>query len=162
MKKLPIIFVCEDNGLAIQMPTPKRRGYKSLTNIVSGFDCIAFETDTTDVKKIYELAKNAVDHIRDKGGPVFLNLRYCRYFDHVGVETDFKDGYRSEEEFKKWQKRDPLKIQREFMIRDLEIGMNEILALEGEIENQVSLSVAMAKLSPFPKKNDLERDIFHV
>ncbi len=160
--RLPVIFVCEDNGLAIQTPISKRRGYESLVDIVSRFNCLVLKTDTTDVKKVYELVKNAVDYIRSSSGPVFLNLKYYRYLDHVGVETDFKEGYRPEEEFKEWLERDPLKIQREFLIQNLEIEEDEIMEMEGKIENQISLSITMARLSPFPEKDDLGGGVFHV
>ena len=158
--KLPVIFVCEDNGLAIQIPSSRRRGYKSLRNIVAGFNCFALEANTTDVKLVYELARNAVEHIRTGGGPVFLNLRYCRCLDHVGIDQDFKDGYRPEEEFKEWEKRDPLKTQREFLTQELGLE-GDIKALEGETDNQIFLSVAMAKRAPFPSGESLDKGVSH-
>lgn len=159
--RLPIIFVCEDNQLAIQIPASRRRGHDSLSRILRGFNCLVFESDTTDVKKIYCLAQTVIEHITNNAGPVFLNLRYYRYLDHVGVNTDFHEGYRPENEFVSWKNQDPLQIQKRFLTESLGLG-NEVTELEEKIERQILADLEKAKLAPFANTDSLATGVFHV
>ena len=94
LMRLPILFVCEDNGLAIQTSTKQRRGYNSLTDIARNYKCNVFDGQGNDVRKVYFLAKKAIDFIKKDNMPSLLNLTYFRYLDHVGVNEDFEDGFR--------------------------------------------------------------------
>ena len=60
LMRLPILFVCEDNGLAIHTTTKQRRGYRSLKNIVKNYRCNIFMGEGNDVEKVYDLAKKAI------------------------------------------------------------------------------------------------------
>ncbi|MBI2068957.1 MAG: thiamine pyrophosphate-dependent dehydrogenase E1 component subunit alpha, partial [Candidatus Yanofskybacteria bacterium] len=106
--QLPILFVCEDNDLAIHISKKRRRGFDSLTNIVRNFKCGVFEDVGNDVEKIFYLACAAINSIRRERRPSLLYLPYFRVLEHVGVNKDFAAGYRSEQEFLEWQKKDPL------------------------------------------------------
>lgn len=149
LKKLPILFVCEDNDLAIHTKRIERHGYKSIANIVSQFECNVLESKSTDVDTIYRLATQAIERNRQNQKPVFLYLQYYRYFEHVGVNYDFQFGYRQESEFQEWLKRDPVILQRKKLI-ELGIEETEIHSIEKSIEKQICDSMEKAKQSPFP------------
>jgi TPP-dependent pyruvate/acetoin dehydrogenase alpha subunit len=57
--RLPVLFVCEDNGLAVHTASSARRGYQDLPTILSQFNCKVFRDDTTDVERIHALARAA-------------------------------------------------------------------------------------------------------
>ena len=79
---------------------PKRTGrYSNISQIIEGFDCTVFQESSTDVEVIYNLTKEALQATQQKQKPIFMNLKYYRYFEHVGVFDDFKAGYRSAEEY---------------------------------------------------------------
>jgi len=159
LKKLPVIFVCEDNGLAIHAHTFQRQGFKSITDIVSKFDCNVFKDKTTDPEVIYKLTCDVIKKQRNTGKPCFIHLKYYRYYEHVGINQDFKFGYRSEEEFKEWYKVDPINLQRKKLLK---IGFTEkeIKELEIKIDNQIEESVKLAKKAPFPDGSELLRDVY--
>lgn len=158
LMKLPVIFVCEDNGLAVHIPAQERHGYRSITNIVAQFDCDVYQSDSTDVEEIYTLSEKALGIMKEKGRPCFLHLEYYRYLEHVGVFEDFKSGYRSKEAYEPWLARDPIKIQRE-KLRGW-FSEEVILQLERQIEDQVVTSVQRAKDAPFPDKSELLTDVY--
>ncbi|RLF36494.1 MAG: thiamine pyrophosphate-dependent dehydrogenase E1 component subunit alpha [Thermoplasmata archaeon] len=159
LKKLPIVFICEDNGLAIHAHIKDRQAFKSITDIVSKFGCNVFKSESTDAEVIYNLTVEAVKKQRRVNKPSFLHLKYYRYLEHVGVNQDFQYGYRSEEEFKKWFKVDPLKIQRRKLLK-LGLIEKEIKELEKAIDEQVEKSVEFAKKSPFPGEEELLSDVY--
>ena len=159
LMKLPIIFVCEDNGFAVHTSVSKRQGYKSITDIVSRFKCNVLEEETTNVEVIYELAGKAIKLIKDTQMPCFMRLRYYRYLEHVGVNEDFDAGYRSKEEFEEWYKNDPVNLQRKKLLRN-SIKEEEIIRVESEINNKAEKSVKLAKEAPFADICELQEGVF--
>jgi TPP-dependent pyruvate/acetoin dehydrogenase alpha subunit len=159
LMKLPILFVCEDNGLAVHTPKSLRHGHNPIANIVSQFNCNVFKEKTTDVEVIYELTCNAIRLLKETQKPCFLHLEYYRYLEHVGINEDFNAGYRSRDEFEEWYKVDPVNLQRKKL---LELGYNEaeIQKMERDIDAQVEKSVELAQRAPFPDKSELYKEIY--
>ena len=159
LMKLPVLFVCEDNGLAVHTATYKRHGYASITDIVSKFNCNVLKENTTDAEVIYKLTRKAIKLIKTTQMPCFMHLRYYRYLEHVGINEDFDAGYRPIEEFEEWHKKDPINLQREKIILKYGIG-EEVVRLEREIDNQIENSLRLAKEAPFAKVNELYKGVF--
>jgi pyruvate dehydrogenase E1 component alpha subunit len=157
--RLPVIFVCEDNGLAVHTSSDQRRGYDSITSILSKFNCNVFETCSTDVEEIYNLTLSAIDIIRSKCEPCFMNLAYYRYLEHVGINCDFDAGYRNKEVFDKWYERDPVKLQRS-KLSGLNVSNREIEQIENEIDEKVAKSILQAKKAPLSNCNQLYESVF--
>lgn len=159
LMKLPVLFVCEDNGLAVHTATSKRHGYASITDIVSKFNCNVIKENTTDAEVIYKLTRQAIKLIRTTQMPCFMHLRYYRYLEHVGVNEDFDAGYRSREEFEEWHKKDPVNLQRKKLLQQ-GINEEEIIKLEEEINNKIENSIRLAKEAPFADVNELYKGVF--
>jgi len=159
LMKLPILFVCEDNGLAIQTSTKQRRGYDSLTNVVQNYICNVFDGKGNDAEKIYSLANTAVNLIRSEQQPSLLCLTYYRYLDHVGVNEDFVDGFRRTPEPHELLLDDPVYQLRQ---RLLKAGCaNAIEEIEKQIREQVLASRIKAQEAPFPEKEELTNGVFY-
>ena len=160
LMQVPILFVCEDNDLAVHTPRKDRQGFDSITGIISRYRCDVFEDETTDVGKIFKLADRTVRSIRTTNRPCFVRLKYYRYLEHVGVNEDFDAGYRSREEFERWREKDPVKIQRSKLFK---LGANEqdVAALEREIDDLVCNGVRLAKVSPFADVDELYKDVVY-
>ncbi|MBN2406679.1 MAG: thiamine pyrophosphate-dependent dehydrogenase E1 component subunit alpha [Elusimicrobia bacterium] len=156
--KLPVIFVCEDNELAVHTPKSLRHGYRSISSIVADFNCRVFKEESTDVETIYRLAEKAIGAVRGSGGPCFLDLRYYRYLEHVGVSEDFKSGYRSREEFEKWRKKDPVEQQRKKLIKK-RIKEEELDKIEDGIAERLINSMKAAQSAPFPGAGEIEKEV---
>ena len=160
LMSLPVLFVCEDNGYAVHTTPTERRGYKSLTNIIKQYSCSVFETDSTDAEQIYKLTLQAVNSIQKKHQPAFLQLRYYRYLEHVGVHEDFNAGYRSKLEFLEWQKKDPVRLLRN-KLKAIKVKDADIIKLEDHINKQVEESFKKAIRAPFPDASELLKNTFY-
>lgn len=157
--ELPILFICEDNDLAIHISKRQRRGYNSLPDIVRNFKCNVFESESSNVEKVYALACEAVNLIRTKNRPSLLYLTYYRCLEHVGVNQDFEAGYRPREESVEWfKKKDPLNILRKKLARNY---FKEVADMERRICDQVLESRIKAQKDNFPAKEDLMKGIHH-
>lgn len=158
LMKLPILFVCEDNGLAVHTPKSCRRGYDFLIDIVSKFNCVAREQKTTDAEAIYQLTSEVIEKMKSEQKPGFLRLEYCRYLEHVGVQQDFAAGYRSVEEFEEWLRIDPIALQRK-ELQNLGCRTDNIKRLEIEIEEGVSKSFSKARNAGFCEVSELYKEV---
>lgn len=160
LMKLPVFFVCQDNNFAVHTAAKLRHGYKSIFEIVSKFDCDAFEIESTDVEIVFNKAKEIISSIRKKQRPAFLYTKYYRYLEHVGIHEDFDKGYRHKKEYMVWKKTDPCDMQRKKL---LSLGILEkgILQIESEIEKKVAKSLFFAQTSKFPEAGELEKDVFY-
>jgi len=158
--QLPVLFICEDNELAIHTPASHRHGYERVTEVVAQFSCEAESETTTDVERIYEITKDMKRRMKETGRPGFLHLPYYRYLEHVGVNKDFNQGYRSKAEFEEWYTKDPVTLQRKRLIKSGVIE-SEITALESEINTEVEESVARAKQAPFAEAEETYKDVYH-
>ncbi len=154
LKKLPVLFVCENNLYAVHSHQKDRQ---ALSNIAdrAGIYGIPFEKlEGQDVFSVSEKAKQALQFIRSGAGPYFLECMTYRFREHVGPREDFDLGYRSSEEGDEWKKRDPLflisqKVSEEFKRK-----------IDSEIESEIQCAVRFAEKSPFPKAEDLDTDLF--
>lgn len=155
--RLPVLFVCEDNGFAVHVPDVLRHGYGSITEVVSRFDCQVFSSESTDVEAIYKLTGQAIEVMRQTSRPSFMHLRYCRYLEHVGVNEDFNQGYRDRKEYEIWRAKDPLDLQRKRLRQRLDEAA--VLEMEAAIDRQVEDSVKRAEQATFSRPEELYRDV---
>ena len=158
LMKLPIIFVCEDNGFAVHTPKSDRDGFKSLSDIISKFNCLVLQEDSTDVEVIYRTLQVGLALMKEKEMPLFLHVSYYRYLEHVGINEDFDAGYRSKDEFMEWLKKDPVNIQRKKLIA-LGFGEDEIHDVEQKIEIKIEESILKAQQAPFCEISELFREV---
>lgn len=159
--KLPVLFVCEDNGLAIHAPTFARRGYESLGKIAKQYNCLVYDypDGQPDVLTINHMAENAYVGIQFFKMPALVIIPYYRYLEHVGINEDFEAGYRSRDEFKRWLAKDPIALLRQNLIN--QNRGNEVVSIEKAINEQITVSVQKAKDAPFPEPRELYRGVYH-
>jgi len=150
LKKLPIIFVCEDNGLAIHSSKIQRQGYHNIGNILKEFNCFAYDLEDFNPIEILDKVKLSIAAQDIHKVPLFLHCFYYRYLEHVGVGTDFHFGYRKDETK---SIKDPLKLLREKL-------SEEVDKVEEEINQQIERSIELAKNASFPDKNELLTDVY--
>lgn len=160
LMQLPVIFICEDNGFAVHTSKQSRQGYKSITDVVSNFECNVFKDDTTDVEQIHRLTLDAIESINKTHKPAFVHLKCYRYLEHVGIHEDFDAGYRSKSVFMEWYKRDCVTTQRRRLIDDGH-AETEVKLAEQQIDEQIKSSITRAKAAPFPKLEDLYKGVFY-
>lgn len=159
LKKLPILFVCEDNNFAIHSPVRDRQGYKSIAQVVSQFNCHVVSSDTTDVFEVHKLTLELLKKMKKTGMPGFLYLKYYRYLEHVGIDEDFHFGYRSRKDYLKWKKVDPLLVARKHLLKSY-AKESEITVIENRVDRLLTSSINKAKKAPYPPVEELFANIY--
>ena len=147
LHQVPVLFLCEDNGLAVHTLKKDRQAFE-LEKLISTFGIEFFNIEEGyDPQKVANLSKAPIELVRQKQIPVFLRVRTARYKEHVGPGEDFQAGYRSEEEINEWKSLDPL------------INNSELEKYRGEISNEINEALDFAYKSQVPTREDLLTDV---
>jgi pyruvate dehydrogenase E1 component alpha subunit len=154
IRKLPVLFVCENNYYATESPLEVRQPVGTqLCDRVRAFKIEAQKVDGNDVAAVFKSARHAVDRIRDGGGPVFLECETYRWLEHVGPMFDHQLGrtYRTKEEVEAWMKRCPVERSARHLRSSGLATQAELDEWHGEVTREISDVVAEAKDSPWPE-----------
>ncbi|MDP3921285.1 MAG: thiamine pyrophosphate-dependent dehydrogenase E1 component subunit alpha [Candidatus Omnitrophota bacterium] len=154
LHKLPVLFVCEDNNLAIHTGKKERQGFRSAKDAVAGFECHYGEAPGHRVDLIHEAATGLLAKMAKDGKPGFLKCEYHRFRSHVGVRLDYAAGYRPKPSAAELEAVDPVLAAKDWV---LGLGAKEA-ALEkiaADIDKEIDASVAKARTDAFPGIDDL-------
>ncbi|MCG3204432.1 MAG: Acetoin:2,6-dichlorophenolindophenol oxidoreductase subunit alpha [Elusimicrobia bacterium] len=155
LKKLPVIFVCENNFYAIHSHQKTRQLRNNLCERAESYGVPAQRIDNNNTFKIYEAVKEILPAMRTgKSGPIFLECMTYRWREHVGPGFDFSLGYRSKEECDEWIKNDEMVA----LGKRLEGATKS--QIEKEVEQEIAKAIDFAEKSPFPIYEDLYVDVF--
>jgi pyruvate dehydrogenase E1 component alpha subunit len=147
LMKLPVLFLCEDNGLAVHSHRPLRQSYRLTAHAAAyGIPSRRLE-EGWDMLAIREATLGAAAQVRD-GGPFVLEIATSRYKEHVGVGEDFHFNYRTSDSVDAWKRRDSLIV---------ETGL--VSELKPELEREIEAAVAFAEASPAPGQPELLTDV---
>jgi len=153
LHKLPVLFVCENNGFAIHSPLSNRWATEALCDRVATYGIPTHQIDDGNVFAIRDAAEKAVREIRG-GGPQFMECKTYRWREHVGPNEDYDDGYRSRDDFTPWLEDDQVAKTGAM----LEPSMRD--AIDTEIEKRIADAVDFAEQSPWPEPEELFSHVF--
>ena len=109
LKRLPVIFVCENNFYSVYSPFSVRQPPgREIWKLAQAHGIESGEGDGNDVAAVYEMSVRAVAEARRGEGPRFLEFKTYRWLEHVGPHDDDDLGYRPKGELQEWKARDPL------------------------------------------------------
>ncbi len=161
LKKLPVVFVCENNLYSVYSPLlvrqPKKRDNLKIAN---GYGMRAEKCDGNNVAAVYQKAERAIKLARQGQGPSFLQFDTYRYREHCGHNFDNDLGYRSENEFRHWYKRCPLDNFEKKLFRQKILNTEQTECIKKTIEKEINEAVNFAKDSPFPARKEIFSDLY--
>ncbi len=105
--KLPVIFFCENNQYAVSFGVERSTSVQDISVRAQGYNAPGVTVDGMDVTAVYEATTEAVARARKGEGTSLIEAKTYRFFGHSRGDPQFGP-YRTEEEVKKWRKRDPL------------------------------------------------------
>jgi TPP-dependent pyruvate/acetoin dehydrogenase alpha subunit len=155
LKKVPVLFVCENNHYAVHTPLHARQPLDNIYKRVRGYGIPSTRIeDGNDVLLIFETAQKTIRKIRKGEGPYFIECMTYRWKEHVGPGEDYDAGYRSKKEAMPWIKNDAVKRMAEL----LEPAKRALI--EAEVEAEIAEAIEFAEQSPWPPDEELFNDLF--
>jgi acetoin:2,6-dichlorophenolindophenol oxidoreductase subunit alpha len=145
--RLPMIFVCENNGYATTMATASAVA-GTAAGRAAAFGLPSVTVDGMDVLAVHAASAAAITAARDGGGPTLIEALTYRYGPHHTIEQRIRLSYRSQEEIDQWRKRDPLDVH------GARIPPGQRERIDAEITEVIAAAVEFARSSPDPDPED--------
>ena len=160
LKKLPVIFVCENNLYSVQSPLSVRQPPREIFTLAQGHGIANFQGDGNNAIAVYELASEAIGRAKQGGGPTFLEFKTYRWREHCGPNYDHDLGYRDASEIEEWQARCPIERLEGYILSEGVITKEQIEAMSKQVRNEIAEAVSFARESSFPPQDQLLKDIY--
>ena len=157
--KLPIIFVCENNGFGISVPVKQSTSVKDISVRAKGYDIPGITVDGNDVYAIYDAAAEAIKRARPGKGPTLIECKTYRWRGHW---TGDPEVYRTREDVKAWMEKDPIKRMKEKMLADKVATETELEAIEKKAIADVEEAAEFAVNSPEPDPKSVMDNVYYV
>ena len=161
LKKLPILFVSEDNLFSVYSPLNVRQSdHRNNIEIAKALGVSSAQGDGNDIVQVLKLAGQAMTFIRDGKGPYFLEFETYRWREHCGPNFDNDLGYREESEFLKWKKLCPIETMEKQLLEEGHLKNTDVKKMREEIAQEIEEAFLHAKSSPFPEVNSMFENIY--
>jgi TPP-dependent pyruvate/acetoin dehydrogenase alpha subunit len=161
LKKLPVLFVCENNLYSVYSPLRVRQpDGRSIHKMVAAMGLKTDSCDGNDAIAVSQLVGDVLPAIREGNGPVFLEFPTYRWREHCGPSFDNDLGYRTEEEYLQWKELDPIPRLESWLIQANIIDSSHMGQLREEIQLEIDEAFRFAESSPFPSAEDLYDHVY--
>jgi len=145
--RLPVVFVCENNGYAISAPISQMAAVARLADRAAGYGMPGESVDGMDILAVHAATLRAVERARSGGGPTLLECVTYRFVGHFTAEKARGIKYRTDEEIAEWRKRDPVVTYPAWLRQE---GICDPAQVDAEVEAVLEEAIAFARQSPFP------------
>lgn len=147
--KLPVIYLCENNGYAITTSVARSHAQPSVAKRAEAYGMAGVTVDGQDVLAVYSVVTAAVDRARTGQGPTLVEAKTYRFDEHQ-VGLFLKTPYRAAEEIEEYRSnRDPVALYRQLLSRQ-GFADSDLTAIEREVSDAVKQAIRFAEDSPSP------------
>ena len=156
--KLPVIFVCENNGYAISVPQRQQMGVEDVADRAAGYGFPGVVIDGTDPVACFEATQAAVERARRGDGPTLLEFKCLRLTPHSSDDNDRT--YRPSDELKAIKQHDPIDRFAAYLKAEDILTDEYEQELRERIKQQVNEATAVAETAPLPDPSTLLEHVF--
>ncbi|RPI50758.1 MAG: thiamine pyrophosphate-dependent dehydrogenase E1 component subunit alpha [Acidobacteria bacterium] len=160
LKKLPVIFFCENNFYSVQSPLATRQPARDIRAWAEAHGVPAVAVDGVNVLAVHDGVRAAVGRARAGEGPTFIEAPVYRFRAHGGAGDDSKTGYRAEGERIAWEAVDPVVLFGKYLTRSSGLDDRAIRKMEADIAEEIAAAFELALSSPNPTEEDLYRHVY--
>jgi TPP-dependent pyruvate/acetoin dehydrogenase alpha subunit len=157
VRKLPVLFVCENNRYAYSTPFEKQAAIENIADRAQAYGFSGHVCPGNDLLAVIGLAERVIDTIRAGGGPGMIECKTYRWRGHSEHDPAL---YRDQEELLEWESRDPIP-QFEFYLTKRGHELTRVRAeIDEKVNQTVRAAVDFAERSPFPKPEEALEDVY--
>lgn len=144
--QLPVLFCCENNRYAMGTSIDHELSQLDLVAKAQAYRVPAASADGMDIVACHDVMTRAVEHIRTRGGPFFVEFQTYRFRPHSMFDPEL---YREKDEVAKWREHDPIQVFTEQCISDAVLTADDVAAMERAAAAEVDDAVAFAEAGTF-------------
>jgi 2-oxoisovalerate dehydrogenase E1 component alpha subunit len=156
--KLPVVFVCENNGYAISVPLRLQMQNPDVADRAAGYGIAGVTVDGTDVQASFAACREAVARARHGEGPTLLDAKIWRLNSHTSEDNQVK--YREAEEIAEAAKHDPIGRFNGWLIERGWLTAEEAAGVQKRYDEEASEAADWAEQQPDPAPDDALKNVF--
>lgn len=161
LKKLPVVFICENNFYSVYTHIKERQPKKrKIFKLASAMGAISHLFKQDNPFKLYQKFDELFKKIRKNPMTHFVEVETFRYLEHCGPNDDTFLGYRKLQEVKKWKKKDPLAFSKSYLTRNKIFNKDQIDTLDKKINNNVDKDFNFLSKLKKPKFKDISKLVY--
>jgi 2-oxoisovalerate dehydrogenase E1 component len=158
-RKLPLLYLIEDNGYAISVPVEVQTAGGSISKLVRGFPGLhVAECDGTDPFESYSVCKEAAEYCRERHGPALVHAHVTRPYSHS--LSDDEKLYKAPEEREEEARRDPISKMALRLVRDGILDQKQIENLEAEVDEEIRAAADQALAAEQPATDSILTNVY--
>ena len=158
--KLPVIFVCENNGYGISVCQAKHQPINDIAIRAAGYAMESEIVDGNDIYAVHEAALTAVKRARSGKGPTLLECKTYRWRGHHEGDPNQGARYRTKDEIELWKKKDPIERFVKKLVSSKVASKKQLDNIFKKATDEIEAAVEFAKESPFPEVQELHEDVY--
>jgi TPP-dependent pyruvate/acetoin dehydrogenase alpha subunit len=156
--KLPLLFVCENNGYGVNTSAADALGAKEITRMPKAYHIASKSVYGNDVELVYQAAGEAVARLRKGDGPYFLECKTYRWYKHFLSEALVD--LRPPKEIEAWKKKCPVAAFETRLLEQKILTPAKIRSIDRKILEKVEEAHTFAVNSPYPRPQDALQDVY--
>lgn len=146
---LPVVFLCENNGFGMSMPTSKALSVERVAQRAAGYTIPGTTIDGNDILAVYSAVSEAVARARCGEGPVLIECITYRMKGHFIAD---QGAYQSRDDLKQWRERDPLRRFQDYLLAGDMLTDVLVTEYESNVAEEIASAVRFFENSPFPER----------
>lgn len=158
VQHLPVVFLCENNGLAISVPVRKQMAIDNVSERAAAYGIPGETFDGLNPLVTYDVVKRALERARSGGGPSLIEGKVHRYLGHTSDDDD--KTYRSREEVAAMRKRDPIPTYEAFLVERGVLDQMRLEALRKDVLREINEATDRAEVEAPPVASDLYTHVY--
>jgi 2-oxoisovalerate dehydrogenase E1 component len=144
--RLPIVFVCENNGYAISVPLSKESAVENIAQHAHSYGMPGMIVDGNDPLDVYATVHAAIRRARKGEGPSLVECKTYRYLAHTSDDDDRT--YRTPQEVEMWRKKDPLQRMKQYLIEQRLLSEQREDEIDADVRAEVDEAARRAEAAP--------------
>lgn len=157
--KLPVLFVCENNGIASATPLNMTLPVASFATVAEGHGISAESVDGNDLQAVWDAAASAVEHLRAGEGPRLVECVLDRWGTHASRHVPLPDN-RGDAFLDAARERDPIKRLRARLEAEGQLDGQQWDSIVADVEREMEMAIEFAEASPYPELSSALEDVF--
>lgn len=156
---LPVLFVCENNEYAEYTARSRTMAIDDVVERAAAYGMPGVVVDGMDAEAVWEATTDALTTIRSGAGPVFVEAKTYRYYNHHGIQT-LGAKYRTDDEVEQWRRRDAIEALEASMIANGVATEAELAATRAAVGIEIETAITFAEESPMPSPDALTDNVY--
>ena len=156
--KLPVLFICENNQFATEVPFAYAAGNPKVAARGASYGMPGFEVDGNDVSAVFRIAAEAVERARSGAGPTLIECRTYRTRAHAEGMGDYT--YRTREQVAAWKDQCPIRRLRHDLLESWSVPAVELDAIDQDLTREIAAATSAAENAPWPESETATQHVF--